>query len=71
MKNLLVMEIGRWLNSDDVCVKSERTVYIIAEIEESENEHSILGDDTSAEECEEVSDSNRTYNLCELNIVVL
>ena len=60
MKNLLVTDIGLWFYSDAVCIKSEQTTYIIAQIEESDNEHSILEDDTSAGECEDVSDSDST-----------
>ena len=60
VKNLLVVEIGRWLHSDAAQVKSEQTANIIAEIEESENKHLILGDNASAEECENVSDSDIT-----------
>ena len=60
VKNLLVTEIRRWLHSDAAQVKSERTANIVAEIEESENEHLILGDDTSAGECVDVSDSDST-----------
>ena len=61
MRKLLVAGIGRWLHPDAVRVKSEQTAYIIAEIEESENEHSILGDDTSSEgEFKDVSDSDST-----------
>ena len=45
--NFLVAEIGWWLHPDAVCVKNEQTDFIIAEIEESENERSILVDDTS------------------------
>ena len=47
MKNLLVVDIGRWLHPNAVCVKSEKTAFIIVDIEESENKHTILGDDTS------------------------
>ena len=43
VKNLLVAEIGRWLHADALQSKSERTVDIIAEIEESDNENSLLG----------------------------
>ena len=60
VKNLLVTEIGRWLYSDAVCVKNEQTAHIIAEIEDSENKHSILGDNTIAGECEDVIDSDST-----------
>ena len=60
MKNLLVMEIRRWLHSDAVRIKSEQTVFIIAEIEESKNKYSLLGDDSSEGQCEDVSDSDST-----------
>ena len=60
VKNLLVVEIGWWLHFDAAQVNSEQTANIITEIEESENEHSILGDDTSAGECVDVSDSDST-----------
>ena len=60
MKNFLVVEIGLWLHSNAAQVKSERIANIIAAIEESENEHSILGDDTSTGECVDVSDSDST-----------
>ena len=71
VKNLLVTEIGWWLYSNAVCVKSERTPFVIAEIEEREIEHSILEGDTSEGKCEAVSDSDSTYNLRKLNIIVL
>ena len=58
VKNLLVAEIGRWLHSDAVQVMSEQTASIIAEIEESENEHSIH--DTSEGEYEDVIDIDST-----------
>ena len=60
VKNLLVEEIGRWLHADALSAKSERTAEIIAEIEESENEHSLLGDDTIEGEYDDVSDSDST-----------
>ena len=40
--------------------KSERTADIIAEIEESDNENSLLGDDTSQGEYDDVRDSDIT-----------
>ena len=60
VKNLLVAEIGRWLHADALQAKSERTADIIAEIEESDNENSLLGDDTSEGEYDDVSDSDST-----------
>ena len=68
---LSLSEIGRWIHPDTVFVNSEQTSYIIVEIEESENKHSILGDDASTGECEDVSDSDSTQNLRKLNIIVL
>ena len=57
---LFVVDIRRWLHPDAVRVKSEPTGFVVTEIEESENKHLILGDDASAGECVDVSDSDST-----------
>ena len=60
VKNLMVAEIGRWLHDNSLQAKSERTADIIVEIEDSDNKNSLLGDDTSEGEYDDVSDSDST-----------
>ena len=71
MKILFVAKIGKCIHPDAFCVKRNQIAYIIVEIKESENKHSILGDDTGEREYEDVGDSDSTWNLRKLNIVVL
>ena len=52
-------DLGRWIHADPVGVTSEQTTFIITEIEEKENKHSILGDDTREGEYEDISNSDR------------
>ena len=71
MNNLFAVELEQWQHYHTVHVKSVQTQEIIVEIEESENKYSILEDDISEGEYENIIDRDSMQNQRKISIIDL